>query len=279
MHTSPDYYTLLGVPQDASPEAIKAAFKKLALKYHPDVYKGEDAHTRMRLLLEAYQTLNDPAMRKKYDEQRAQHTTGSFVPHTPYEQTQPPRQKTREVTPEARRDRQRYYDFPEFHVGQKGYIDLIECSYILTPAQTRMLVLDGLVRGTMPRTTDGRYYCHRCHHHWSTETPPLFCPQCHASDWQEYLLLRCVHCSAVFESEQLRNEIGSISYGKQKNTLCHPYELFPLCPYCGAARWCPSENRRVNALQRRATRFRFFWFSILLLALLISVLFVAGVVR
>src|SRR5215831_6311909 len=62
-----DYYTLLGVDKDAPQGAIKAAFKKLALQYHPDVYKGNDAHERMRLLLEAYQTLSDPEERKRYD--------------------------------------------------------------------------------------------------------------------------------------------------------------------------------------------------------------------
>ena len=55
-----DYYALLGVAVDAPTSDIKAAFKKLALQYHPDVYKGDDAHERMRVLLQAYQTLNDP---------------------------------------------------------------------------------------------------------------------------------------------------------------------------------------------------------------------------
>jgi len=67
MNNFPDYYTLLGVTIDAPPSAIKAAFKKLALQYHPDVYKGEDAQERMRNLLLAYQTLSDSVTRKAYD--------------------------------------------------------------------------------------------------------------------------------------------------------------------------------------------------------------------
>ena len=57
MDTFTDYYAVLGVDANASASSIKAAFKKLALQYHPDVYKGEDAQERMRLLLLAYQTL------------------------------------------------------------------------------------------------------------------------------------------------------------------------------------------------------------------------------
>ncbi|HEV2471659.1 MAG TPA: DnaJ domain-containing protein, partial [Chthonomonadales bacterium] len=71
METFTDYYTVLGVDTGASSDTIKAAFKKLALQYHPDVYKGEDAEERMRLILLAYQTLSDPEARKHFDRQRA----------------------------------------------------------------------------------------------------------------------------------------------------------------------------------------------------------------
>src|SRR6516225_5800886 len=74
MDTFTDYYTVLGVDSHASASTIKAAFKKLALKYHPDVYKGSDAQERMRDLLIAYQTLSDPASRRDYDVLRAEYT-------------------------------------------------------------------------------------------------------------------------------------------------------------------------------------------------------------
>src|SRR5438270_7667906 len=73
-----DYYTLLGVDAHASAGAIKTAFKKLALQYHPDVYKGKDAEERMRLLLLAYQTLSDPDARKTYDAHRSRNHLDPF---------------------------------------------------------------------------------------------------------------------------------------------------------------------------------------------------------
>ena len=72
METFTDYYAVLGVDVHASNDTIKAAFKKLALKFHPDVYKGEDAQERMRLILQAYQTLSDTDERRLYDKQHAQ---------------------------------------------------------------------------------------------------------------------------------------------------------------------------------------------------------------
>src|SRR5579885_1343551 len=67
MDEQPDYYGLLGVESGADTTEIKAAFKRMALKYHPDVYSGSDAEERMRLLLAAYKTLTNPSKRKTYD--------------------------------------------------------------------------------------------------------------------------------------------------------------------------------------------------------------------
>src|SRR5438477_5488299 len=110
MEAFTDYYTVLGIDAHAPADTIKAAFKKLALQYHPDVYKGEDAQERMRLLLLAYQTLRDPATRKTYDAQRSEHMLGVSVPRR-YFYSESARAKKpgsdTEVSPSARRDRQR----------------------------------------------------------------------------------------------------------------------------------------------------------------------------
>ncbi len=63
-----DYYATLGVPKTASEKEIKAAFRKLARQYHPDINKSKDAEARFKEITEAYEVLGDPAKRKTYDE-------------------------------------------------------------------------------------------------------------------------------------------------------------------------------------------------------------------
>ena len=62
-----DYYDVLGVARSASNEEIRKAFRKLALEYHPDRNKSSSAAERFKEINEAYQILNDPEERTKYD--------------------------------------------------------------------------------------------------------------------------------------------------------------------------------------------------------------------
>jgi DnaJ-class molecular chaperone len=61
-----DYYLILGVPLDAAPGQIRSAFRKLAMKYHPDRHTGGNARA-FRDVAEAYGVLSDPARRARYD--------------------------------------------------------------------------------------------------------------------------------------------------------------------------------------------------------------------
>ena len=62
-----DYYEILGVQRDATQQAIKSAYRKLARKYHPDVNKSKDAQEKFKDINEAYEVLGDEQKRKRYD--------------------------------------------------------------------------------------------------------------------------------------------------------------------------------------------------------------------
>lgn len=66
-----DYYAILGVEKDASPEEIRKAFQQKARKLHPDVNKAPDAEERFKEVSEAYAVLSDADKRKRYDAMRS----------------------------------------------------------------------------------------------------------------------------------------------------------------------------------------------------------------
>jgi curved DNA-binding protein len=62
-----DYYDVLGVSRDASPEELQQAYRRLARANHPDINKDPGAEERFKEINEAYSALSDPELRKKYD--------------------------------------------------------------------------------------------------------------------------------------------------------------------------------------------------------------------
>lgn len=76
-----DYYAVMGVARDATQDAIKRAYRKLARKYHPDVSKASDAEARFKEIGEAYEVLKDPEKRAAYDQLGSDYRDGqSFRP-------------------------------------------------------------------------------------------------------------------------------------------------------------------------------------------------------
>jgi molecular chaperone DnaJ len=64
-----DYYEILGVKRDASPDDLKKAFRQKARKYHPDLNKGsKEAEEKFKEINEAYQVLSDPRKKTQYDQ-------------------------------------------------------------------------------------------------------------------------------------------------------------------------------------------------------------------
>ncbi|MBN2425638.1 MAG: molecular chaperone DnaJ [Calditrichaceae bacterium] len=68
MTSKKDYYEILGISKDVSPEELKKAYRKLAVKYHPDKNPGDkEAEAKFKEIAEAYAVLNDPQKRQQYD--------------------------------------------------------------------------------------------------------------------------------------------------------------------------------------------------------------------
>jgi len=63
-----DYYNVLGVAKGASDEEIKKAYRKLAMKYHPDKNKAPEAEEKFKEIGEAYDVLSDPKKKQIYDQ-------------------------------------------------------------------------------------------------------------------------------------------------------------------------------------------------------------------
>lgn len=82
-----DFYQVLGVPKNADDKEIKAAYRRLARKHHPDVNPGSrESEAAFKEVSEAYQVLGDPEKRKSYDQFGHGFEDGGFTWHNPRSQ-------------------------------------------------------------------------------------------------------------------------------------------------------------------------------------------------
>ncbi|KAF1740997.1 hypothetical protein MXB_5233, partial [Myxobolus squamalis] len=65
------YYSIMGIAQTASQNEIKAAYRKLALQFHPDKNNSDDSHVQFVKIQKAFETLNNPQERGWYDQNRS----------------------------------------------------------------------------------------------------------------------------------------------------------------------------------------------------------------
>src|SRR3989344_5068527 len=68
MSTKRDYYDILGVSKSASSSELKSAYRKLALKWHPDKNKESGAEAKFKEINEAYEVLSNSEKKAKYDQ-------------------------------------------------------------------------------------------------------------------------------------------------------------------------------------------------------------------
>src|SRR6266700_3250618 len=173
-----NYYHILGVSSSASEEEIKAAYRRLVKRYHPDTSTDADAAVRFIELHTAYETLSDPIKRQDYNEQHGLGVGRAAVG----------------VATAGRR-----HAIPHYVQAAPVVIQMNPIVYSLAAEDVYKLIRRGMLRGKAPKMESAAYYCHRCQYRWfvflpQADTrspqllpppppPPTHCPDCQATDW------------------------------------------------------------------------------------------------
>jgi molecular chaperone DnaJ len=181
-----DYYEILGVSRDATPDEIKKAYRRLAKKYHPDVSKDGGSAEKFKEIAEAYEVLSDPEKRAQYDR------FGHVGPEQGFDFDLRDFRRAREA-------------FEEFGFGSawEDLFDLFFGEGVRTQARPRRrtrarrgedleyklrLTLEDAAQGTRVKITVPRYVaCDRCEGTGQEPgTSTRICPTCNGSGQVEY---------------------------------------------------------------------------------------------
>ena len=79
MKMGKDYYKILGILKGASDDDVRKAYRKMALKFHPDKNKSAGAEEKFKEIAEAYEVLSDKRKREIYDKYGEEGLKGWFV--------------------------------------------------------------------------------------------------------------------------------------------------------------------------------------------------------
>ena len=78
MKMGKDYYKILGIAKGASEDDVRKAYRKMALKFHPDKNKSAGAEEKFKEIAEAYEVLSDKRKRDVYDKYGEEGLKGTF---------------------------------------------------------------------------------------------------------------------------------------------------------------------------------------------------------
>lgn len=199
-----DYYQILGVPRTATLDEIKAAYRRLALQYHPDRNPGNpEAEERFKEIAEAYAVLSDPEKRRLYDRygHAGLQSSGSPAPHfTTLEEVF------------------RYFgdlfaeDFFRDFFGSASHRSRAAAEQGSDLRIRLRLTLEEIARGTEKSLELSRWNtCPRCGGSGSLDGRPAPCPHCHG-----------------------RGEVQQVT----RSLFGHVIQLFT-CPTCGGSGTVP----------------------------------------
>lgn len=198
-----DYYQILGLKPDAKPQSIKKAYRRLALKFHPDRNTDKTtAEEKFKIILEAYQTLSDEGNRQLYDLE--------------YESRSPSNRQTQPEGPEIKVPRPRPRHRPEQRPAHDS----------TAPAEYSW---SGAIMG--------RFSEYLIRKKTATSPPPgvkqvrVECPDCNGRGLR-YFISRCPRCAGEGHYKEVHDSVYKVCPACRGNGYGELFFFDALCDYC-----------------------------------------------